>query len=110
MTKKTTQYDKVLRVYLSAEEFTKMATTSKQTSCRSMSEYGRKMLFRKPITMLYRNQTADDALELGIESLQILIKLLDQPTLSEQEKALLRNEIQVLEDVTTKILDLCSQR
>jgi gluconate kinase len=34
-----------------------------QTSCNSLSEYARDILLKKPVTIFYRNKSADDFLE-----------------------------------------------
>jgi hypothetical protein len=108
MTKKQkVHFQKVLRVYLSHDEYEKMITTAKQSSCRSLSEYGRKMLFRKAVTMVYRNRSVDEAVESGIEILTCMKDLVLHASFSEEEKAWIRKEITILEELTTKILNLC---
>ena len=108
MTKKQkVRFQKVLRVYLTHDEYEKMTATAKQTSCRSLSEYGRKMLFRKSITMTYRNRSADDAVEAGIQILNSMRNLALHTSFSEEEKDWIKKEIAVIEELITKILNLC---
>jgi|GEM_PF-1181041 len=108
MTKKQkVRFQKVLRVYLTDDEYGKMTETAKQTSCRSLSEYGRKMLFRKSITMTYRNKSADDAVEAGIQILNSMRSLACHSSFSEEEKDWIKKEIVVTEELITKILNLC---
>jgi len=108
--KKKVRFRKVLFVYLTPEEYEKLTVTAKQTSCGSLSQYGRKVLFGKPITMLYRNRSADDAVEAGIQILNSMKILARHVSFSEEEKAWIKKEITVLEELITKIFDLCLQK
>lgn len=100
---------KVLKVNLSPLEYEKIILSAHQTACRSMSDYARRIIFDKPITMLYRNLSVDDAVETCIEMIEMIKKVLVQPTLSEKEKIWLQEKIYSLEEITIKIFNLCSQ-
>ena len=108
--KQKVRFQKVLRVYLTHDEYEKLTVTAKQTSCRSLSEYGRKMLFRKSVTMSYRNRSADDAVEAGIQILSSMRTISLHASFSEEEKEWIKKEITVLEELITKILNLCLQK
>jgi hypothetical protein len=60
-TKKTRS--KWLTIRLNEDEEKKLNQLYSQTTSNALSEYARDVLLKKPITLLYRNQTADEFLE-----------------------------------------------
>ncbi|HWK03304.1 MAG TPA: hypothetical protein VNS58_06715 [Puia sp.] len=48
-----------LNIRLSQEEWDKVHRFSSNTTCRSISEYARKILLNKPVKVFYRNQSFD---------------------------------------------------
>jgi len=108
MTRKTTpRFKKVIRVYLGEREFDKVRTAAEQSMCRSLSEYGRKTMLNRPITVQYRNRSADEAVEASIELIATLKKLLSHPSWAEPEKDWLREKIVKIEEATLTIFSLC---
>lgn len=53
---------KWLTVRLSETEEKKLQTLFEKTTARSLSEYARLVLLQEPVTVLYRNQSADELL------------------------------------------------
>jgi hypothetical protein len=51
---------KLLQVRLTAKELERIHSKWSQSTCRKMSDYVRKVLLDKPITMNQRNQSLDD--------------------------------------------------
>lgn len=49
-----------LNIRLTEEEWDKLQKIAGNTTCRSMSEYSRKILLNKPVKVFYRNQSFDD--------------------------------------------------
>ena len=98
---------KILRVYLGELEYEKIVAAARQSTCRSLSEYGRKILQSRPVTMTYRNRSADEAVEANIELIGAIKKLLLHPSFTETEKAWLQKEIATIETSTLKLFDLC---
>jgi hypothetical protein len=49
-----------LNVRLSQQEWDKVHKLFSNTTCRSVSEYARKVLSEKPVKVFYRNQSFDD--------------------------------------------------
>ncbi len=49
-----------LNIRLSEPEWDKVHKLSSNTTCRSVSEYARKVLSDKPVKVFYRNQSFDD--------------------------------------------------
>ena len=63
MKEKKPMRNRWLTIRLSQEEEASLLKLSQKTTCRSLSEYGRSVLLKEPVTVLYRNATADDFLE-----------------------------------------------
>src|SRR5882762_9242066 len=49
-----------LNIRLSDQEWDKVHQLSANTTCRSISEYARKILLDKPVRVFYRNQSFDN--------------------------------------------------
>ena len=62
MNEKKSTRPRWLTVRLSAEEESKLLSLQTKTTSRSLSEYARKVLLREPVTIRYRNRSADDFL------------------------------------------------
>ena len=63
MKEKTPRRDRWLTIRLSEEEEKTLLKLHRRTTCRSLSEYGRNVLLKNPVIVLYRNASADDFLE-----------------------------------------------
>jgi hypothetical protein len=55
--------DRWLTIRLSKKEEADLQKLCKNTTCRSLSEYGRCVLLQEPVIVRYRNASADDFLE-----------------------------------------------
>jgi hypothetical protein len=55
-----------LSVRLSSEELEEVKQHSQTASCRSLTEYVKKVLTKKPVTVKVRNQSQDDLLSVYI--------------------------------------------
>lgn len=53
----------LLPIRLNSDEKRKLNSFYSKTTCNSLSEYARSVLLKEPVTVLYRNQTADEFLE-----------------------------------------------
>lgn len=62
MEKKKTIRSKWLTVRLSETEEKKLLKLFEKTTAQSLSEYARLVLLQEPVTVLYRNQSADELL------------------------------------------------
>ncbi|MDF2188677.1 hypothetical protein [Paraflavitalea sp. CAU 1676] len=49
-----------INVRFTEEEYKKLLDRSAQTTCSSLSEYTRKLLLQKPVTVYHRNQSVDE--------------------------------------------------
>jgi hypothetical protein len=53
---------KWLTIRMSEDEYESLERLTQQSTCASISEYGRKTVLGKPVIMRYRNQSLDDFL------------------------------------------------
>lgn len=60
MSAEKTSRTKLLQVRLTPHELTKLRNAFSNSTCNRLSEYVRKKLFDKPITIFHRNQSLDD--------------------------------------------------
>ena len=86
-----------LSVRLSSEELEEVKQHSQSTTCRSLTEYVKKVLTKKPVTVKVRNQSQDDLLAAMVGIKNRLDQLAEQ-TANNNEAELLREiaEIRVL--------------
>jgi len=52
--------NKRINVRFTEDEYKKLLDRSAQTTCSNLSEYTRKLLLQKPVTVYQRNQSLDD--------------------------------------------------
>ena len=52
--------DQWLHIRLTKTEYKNIHRNCKKTTCRKISDYARKILLNKPLTVFYRNQSLDD--------------------------------------------------
>ena len=64
------QAKRFVSVRLTEEEFKEVYRQCENSTCRSLTEYVKKVLTKKPVTVKVRNQSQDDLLEtmIGIKS------------------------------------------
>ncbi len=60
MKEKDTNKTKWLHTRLTEDEYNKLQSQFKKTTCRKLSQYIRNKLFDKHLTVLYRNKSLDD--------------------------------------------------
>ena len=63
----------ILYTRLTPTEYEKLVAASKKTTFLRLSEYARALLTSKPVTNLYRNESADDFLLIAIELKNVLL-------------------------------------
>jgi hypothetical protein len=56
-----------IHLRLTRAEYDKIQTAFKKTTCRKLSEYIRDILLNEPITIRYRNQSADEFLSVALQ-------------------------------------------
>jgi hypothetical protein len=61
--RKKVLYDRKITIRLKAYEYWYLNRQFKKTTCQKLSEYARKLLLAKPVTVTYRNTSADSFLQ-----------------------------------------------
>jgi hypothetical protein len=86
-----------LSVRLTPEELEEVYQLSQSSSCRSLTEYVKKVLTKKPVTVKVRNQSQDDLLNV-MAAIKNRLDLLGEQAEDKNESDLLREiaEIRVL--------------
>lgn len=59
----TEHYTRKITIRLKPHEFAKLEASQKATTCSKLSDYVRRVMLAKPVTITYRNQAADDFLK-----------------------------------------------
>ncbi|MBN8850250.1 MAG: hypothetical protein J0H07_00185 [Sphingobacteriales bacterium] len=98
------------RISITAGEYQKIKDGYAVTTCRSMSEYVRRLMFGRPITFCYRNRAFDDFIEEAIRLRKALILFCNQGGFNEQERNELTGKIEEIRSITIKISETCSQK
>ena len=62
MKENTKARNRWLNIRVNEDEYEKIDGYSKTTTCHTVSEYSRLVLLKKPVTIKYRNQSADEFL------------------------------------------------
>ena len=102
--------EKMFQFRLSEKEMEEFNQAYGKTPYRSKSEYSRKMLLGKPITVYHRNKSLDELIELVIKLRKDLksLPMAETVTADERERLLL-NVHQIIEQLI-KIIEQCSQK
>jgi hypothetical protein len=53
-----------ISIRVKPEEYSKIYALFQETTCRKLSEYVRRVLLKKPVVVNYRNQTAEESLDI----------------------------------------------
>jgi len=110
MAKTINPRNKLVKVFLTEGEYEQVKAAYEKSMCKTISEYGRRVLFKKVIKVEYRNRSADDAVETNIQILQELRETLVHPSLSSEERGKIIAAIEKIEISTNNIFYLCSQK
>jgi hypothetical protein len=91
----------------SKEELDAIRQIASETTCRSFSEYARKMLMGKPIEMVIRNVSLDAMIDMINEVRRQLEKLMEYRTLGAEDKARLGSLLSELQLIFNTIANQC---
>ena len=94
-----------LTIYLNPEECEDLHTHMVATTCRSKSEYARKMLFGKPVRILSRNESIDDLIEELAGLRKELANLMAKPFLPEGERLRLLQVVTEIKETINQLAD-----
>jgi hypothetical protein len=97
----------IMSIHCSKKEYDKICLLLKNTTCRSISEYARKMMLRKPITVTNRNLSIDALIDTVNAIRRDIEVLIEHPSLSERDKATLAQQIGNLTPLFIQIADQC---
>ena len=99
-----------LKICMTKEEYQKVKDAYAATTCRSLSEYLRKLIFRKRITVSYRNRAFDEFIEVGIRLKKALVLFCEQGGSDEQERMRLVRDVEDIKLILIKISEICLQK
>jgi hypothetical protein len=91
-------------------EYQKFMDAYNSTVYRSISAYARKLLFGKPVEIIYRNRSLDDFIEIGVKLRKDLQLLINKDLFTPAEKTELHKKMTQIEDQLTKIVEQCCQK
>ncbi len=93
-----------LSIYLSPQECEDLHKRMLATTCRSKSEFVRKVLFEKPVRVLIRNETIDDMIEELVGLRRDLANLLNKP-LMEGERVHFQSVVTAIKEKINQLAD-----
>ena len=99
-----------LNIPMKEEEYEAFLQLYRGTICRNMSSYARKMLLGQPVTIITRNRSLDDFIELGVRIRKDLKLLLAKDGFSPAEKEELIRHLRRIEEILIKIVQQCNQQ
>jgi hypothetical protein len=97
-----------VRVNLQAQEYEAFIGGFKSTLYKKKSHYARKLLLRQPVTMVYRNRSLDDLIEMGVGLRKDLRLLLSREVLSAAEKEELNKKVISIQERLIQLVDICN--
>ncbi len=96
-----------LSIRLSQDEFKDVYRYMSESTCRSLTEYAKKLLTNKPVIVKVRDQSREDVLQQLTLIKTRLDGLLDKAT--SQEYAALQGEVSEIKSAIRQIAEKCSQ-
>jgi hypothetical protein len=100
---------RLVACYMSERDFQKFDEAYKSTLCRNRSQYVRKMLLGKPVTVHLRNRSLDEFIEIAVKIRKDFAAILSMPSLTASEKQGLRDRIDQIQIHIIKVVESCSQ-
>jgi hypothetical protein len=102
--------EKMFQFRISEKEMEEFNRAFEKTPYRTKSEYSRKMLLGKPVTIFYRNKSLDELIEWVVRLKRDLKSLSTRDTITAGEKDRLLLNVQQTIDQIIKIIEGCSQK
>jgi hypothetical protein len=96
-----------LSVRLSSEELEEVYQLSKTSTCRSLTEYVKKVLTKKPVTVKVRNQSQDELLAAMIGIKSRLDQLVEH--VHDKNEAELLREVAEMKMLTRRVIENWNQ-
>ena len=98
------------RISITKKEYQKVKEGFALTTCRSLSEYVRKLMFGRRITICYRDRAFDDFIEEAIRLRKALLLCADQGGFDEHERMKLLQKTEEIRSIVIKISETCLQK
>jgi hypothetical protein len=95
---------------MSAKDFQKFEEACKNSLCRNRSQYMRKMLLGKPVTVHTRNSSLDDFIEIAVKIRKDFAAILAIASLTPDEKQLLKESMATIQSLLINITETCSRK
>ena len=84
-----------------------MISQWRKSTCRTFSEFARKLVLAQPVVMTTRNLSLDNLIELVNSTRADLAKLLETSSLSAQEESRLFDLLETMKKAFYQIADVC---
>lgn len=96
----------VVNFTCSKEEYAAIQGLAQQTTCRSFSEYARKMLMGKPVVTTVRNRSLDDLIDVLSELYTTLDGVVRRPGWTGKDR---EEFMRILESISSTVYKLIEQ-
>jgi len=90
------------------EEYQAFLEGFKHSLCKKKSHYARRLLLGKPVSVIYRNRSLDDFIEMVIGLRKDLRDLRSKENFSASEKEMLNQLILGVQGQLIKFIDICN--
>jgi hypothetical protein len=101
--------DHKIVILCTASEYNTMRLLFKKTTCRSLPEYGRKMMMHKPVAVTYRNRSIDDLVDAANASGKLLLRMMMHPGFTFAEIEQMRGQMNDIYQIFVEISHQCMQ-
>jgi hypothetical protein len=96
--------------FMSEKDFQKFDAAFKNSLCRNLSQYMRKMLLGKPVTIHSRNSSLDEFIEIAVKIRKDFSAIMTASSLTPNEKEELKEAIARIQSQLVKVVESCSQK
>jgi len=100
----------LVNCWMNEADYGKFMEGYKNTLCRNKSDYMRRILFGRPVTVTYRNRSLDDFIETAVQLRRDWRGLLGKSGFSQAEIEELKNRIALIEEKLIQISEQCLQK
>jgi hypothetical protein len=107
--KKTNKRSRHFELVMTEMEYDAFIEAYKNTLYRSKSEYARRLLLGKPVTILYRNRSLDEFIEAAVGIRKELTIVLSMDIFTHSEKGAFQAAVDRIMEELIKIIKQCSQ-
>ncbi|HEY4288863.1 MAG TPA: hypothetical protein VGN00_17290 [Puia sp.] len=100
----------VVKCHINQNDYEKFMEGYKKTLCRNKSDYMRRILLGKPVTVTYRNRSLDDFIEIAVQLRRDWRSLLAKSGFNQAEIEELKRRITLIEENLIQISEQCLQK